>query len=69
MVIGRGYIYKEFMDIADKLYITEVDLQVNGDAYFPRIDLDLFNEVSREKKDKMAEDNAYHSLVIYEKIK
>ena len=69
MIIGGGYIYKEFIDVADKLYITEVDLQVKGDAYFPRIDLDLFNEVSREKKDKIAEDNAYHSLVIYEKIK
>ena len=69
MVIGGGYIYKEFMDVADKLYITEVDLEVKGDVYFPRIDLDLFNEVSREEKDKMAEDNAYHSLVIYEKIK
>jgi len=69
MVVGGGYIYKEFMDVADKLYITEVDLEVEGDAYFPKVDLEIFNEISRERKSKESEDNAYHSLVIYEKIK
>jgi dihydrofolate reductase len=69
MVIGGGYIYQEFMNIADKLYITEVDLEIEGDAYFPKIDPELFKEVSREERNKDPEDNAYHSLVIYEKVK
>ena len=69
MVIGGGYIYQEFMSIADKLYITEVDLEIEGDAYFPKIDPELFKEVSREERNKDPEDNAYHSLVIYEKVK
>ena len=69
MVIGGGYIYQEFMGIADKLYITEVDLEIEGDAYFPKIDQELFKEISREERNKDPEDNAYHSLVIYEKVK
>jgi dihydrofolate reductase len=69
MVIGGGYIYQEFMSIADKLYITEVDLEIEGDAYFPKIDPVLFEEVTREERNKDTEDNAYHSLVIYEKVK
>jgi len=69
MVIGGGYIYQEFMSIADKLYITEVDLEIEGDAYFPKIDPELFEEVIREERNKDPEDNAYHSLVIYEKVK
>ena len=69
MVIGGGYIYQEFMSIADKLYITEVDLEIEGDAYFPKIDPELFKEISREERNKDPEDNAYHSLVIYEKVK
>ena len=68
MVIGGGYIYKEFMDVADKLYITEVDLEVKGDAYFPKIDLELFNEVSREEKDKMAEDKSPIDSIIIDMI-
>tara|TARA_B100000427_G_C15481388_1_gene583163 strand:- start:155 stop:661 length:507 start_codon:yes stop_codon:yes gene_type:complete len=69
MVIGGGYIYQEFMSVADKLYITEVDLEIEGDAYFPKIDPELFKEISREERNKDPEDNAYHSLVIYEKVK
>jgi len=57
------------MNIADKLYITEVDLEIEGDAYFPKIDPELFKEVRREERNKDPEDNAYHSLVIYEKVK
>ena len=69
MVIGGGYIYQEFMSVADKLYITEVDLEIEGDAYVPKIDPELFKEISREERNKDPEDNAYHSLVIYEKVK
>lgn len=37
-IIGGGSIYKQFMDIADKLYITEVKLTFeDADTFFPRI--------------------------------
>lgn len=35
MVIGGGEIFTEVLRIADRLYITEVDVTVEGDAYFP----------------------------------
>ena len=68
MIIGGGYIYSEFINISDRLYITEVDIEVEGDAFFPKIDSSKFKEVKREKKSKEPEDDAYHSMVIYEKI-
>ncbi len=35
-IIGGEFIYKEFLPIATKLLITEVDLEVESpDAYFP----------------------------------
>ncbi len=34
-VIGGGDIYKMALPFADRLYITEVDRQIDGDAYFP----------------------------------
>ena len=67
MIIGGGYIYKEYIDKADKIYITEVDLEPIGDAFFPLIDSNLYKEISREPKAKNEGDSAYHSLVIYEK--
>mgnify|MGYP001157397781 FL=1 len=68
MIIGGGYIYNEFIVNSDRLYITEVDMEVEGDAFFPKIDSSKFKEISREEKSKGPEDEAYHSMVIYEKI-
>ncbi len=68
MIIGGGYIYNEFIATSDRLYITEVDIEVEGDAFFPKIDSSKFKEVKREEKSKEPDDDAYHSMVIYEKI-
>jgi len=37
-IIGGGSIYRQFMPIADKLYITHVHSKTPADVYFPQID-------------------------------
>ena len=37
-IIGGEQIYRQAMDVADRLEITEVDLEPEGDAWFPAID-------------------------------
>lgn len=48
MVIGGGQIYAEALPLAGRLYLTEVEVEVEGDAYFPEIDPVEWREVSRE---------------------
>ena len=36
-IIGGEQIYRQAMDVADRLEITEVDLEPEGDAWFPEI--------------------------------
>ena len=36
-IIGGGQVYKESMDIADRIYITRIHGQFEGDAFFPDI--------------------------------
>lgn len=38
-LIGGAQMYQVGIDYADKLYITEVDIDVDGDAFMPEIDL------------------------------
>jgi dihydrofolate reductase len=45
-VIGGATIYKLALPYADRLYITHIDKEYEGDAYFPHIDFDQFNKVS-----------------------
>lgn len=35
MIIGGGHVYNEFLPYAQRLYITEIDLNVAGDTWFP----------------------------------
>lgn len=54
-IIGGGSIYRATMDIADKLYITEVDVVIeDADTFFPEIDLGIWaiEERSETQKDE-----------------
>ncbi|MGI9204205.1 MAG: type 3 dihydrofolate reductase [Woeseiaceae bacterium] len=40
MVIGGGAIYALFMPKADRIYLTRVHVEVQGDTFFPQLDAD-----------------------------
>jgi len=46
-VIGGGDIYKQAIDKANKLYITEIHQDFEGDTLFPLIDKTIWQETSR----------------------
>ena len=48
-VIGGTELYQDGLKFANQLYITEVDLTVAGDAFFPVIELSEWQETSREE--------------------
>jgi dihydrofolate reductase len=47
-LIGGAELYQEGLKLSNKLYITEIDLDVAGDAYFPEYSSDAWLESSRE---------------------
>lgn len=48
-VIGGGEIYREAMPLADRIYLTEVHAEVQGDTSFPSLEPGKWREVSREQ--------------------
>ena len=46
-VIGGGLIYNLLMPYTQKLYITEIDHEFDGDTIFPKINLSNWDEVER----------------------
>lgn len=66
-ILGGGEIYKSSMALWDKLYWTKVDAQVEGDIYFPEVDLKNW-QLTSEKHHKKDEKNEYdYSFMVYEK--
>jgi dihydrofolate reductase len=47
-VIGGAEIYKLALPYADRLYLTVIHREIQGDAYFPEFDRALFDQVERE---------------------
>ena len=67
-VIGGGEIYHLFWPLVDRLYLTEVDLAVDGDTYFPTVDPAEWREVSREVHPRGERDSASFTLRILDRI-
>jgi dihydrofolate reductase len=67
-VIGGGEIYRLFWPQVDRLYLTEVDLVVDGDTHFPAVDPAEWREVSREFHPKGERDSASFTLRILDRL-
>jgi dihydrofolate reductase len=67
-VIGGGSIYRQFMTIADRLYITHVHRKAPADVYFPEIDQKVWKVKDKEEYPQTETDPPY-TYVIYERIK
>lgn len=48
MIIGGEQIYRHVMPIVDRIYLTLVDTDIDGDAHFPTYDMNNWSETSRE---------------------
>lgn len=51
-VIGGAMIYNLLMPYVTKMYVTEIDKDFEGDTVFPRINPDIWQEISREEGPK-----------------
>jgi dihydrofolate reductase len=48
MIIGGGHIYAAFLPEADRIYLTRVRAEVDGDTFLPEIEADKWIVVSTE---------------------
>jgi dihydrofolate reductase len=68
-VIGGGSVYRQFMPIAERLYITHVHSSAPADVYFPEIDPEIWEVVVKEEFKATENDNIPYTYIIYERIK
>jgi dihydrofolate reductase len=66
-IIGGGQIYQQTLSLCDRLYITEVDLVVKGDIYFPEINAAEWNLISEDPKSKDDKNDYDYNFKIYER--
>ncbi|AOS95942.1 Dihydrofolate reductase type 3 [Microbulbifer aggregans] len=68
MVIGGAEIYRQALPMARRLYITEVEAEVDGDAFFPEF-ANGWSETSRDCYPSSDRDEYNYCLVQYDRSK
>lgn len=68
-VIGGEEIFKQAMNLADRLYITHIDAEDSeADSFFPEIIPVVWNEISHEEHKKDEKNPYNYTFSIYERI-
>jgi len=49
IIFGGAEIYRQFLDVVDRLYITEIDLETEGDTFFPEWDREAYTMVDKRE--------------------
>ena len=66
---GGAYIYRMALarDLVDRLYITRIHAEVEGDTFFPDVDFDEWNLVSEEHCEADEKNEYPYSFLVYER--
>jgi dihydrofolate reductase len=65
--IGGADLYAQAIPLADRLYLTEVDVEAKGDAWFPDYDRSAFREVARDAHTGEKGDALRFEFAVYER--
>lgn len=67
-VIGGASVYRQCLPFTDRLYLTKIHKEFEGDVFFPEINMDDWNVISEELIPPCAEhDFSYTNLVLERK--
>jgi len=64
-VIGGAELYLQAIALADRIYLTEIDADIHGDAYFPEFKRSEWLELSRETHSQLEPQPLQYQFVVY----
>jgi dihydrofolate reductase len=67
-IIGGTEIFLQTLPITDRIVLTKVHANPQGDTYFPEIDPAVFREVERRPQPQGLEDDYCFSIVVYQRF-
>lgn len=68
-VMGGAEIYDQFLPLAQKLYLTQIHHQFDGDIFFPKLAPSEWTEVERQNFETDDKNQYKYSFVILEKTR
>jgi dihydrofolate reductase len=66
-VVGGAELYRQAVSVADTLYFTEIQQDVEGDAHFPEFDYSAWRETARDVRSQETPQPLEYHFVTYRK--
>jgi len=67
-VIGGAELYRQAIDLADRIYLTEIDADISGDTLFTEFDSKIWKETRRENRMPDEKNTLSYHFVVYDRI-
>ncbi|ODN68308.1 type 3 dihydrofolate reductase [Methylophaga muralis] len=68
MVIGGSSLFEQMFDIVDKLYLTRVHAELEGDTWFPEWDQTQWQLISQESHPADEKNDYAYSFEVYQRV-
>lgn len=67
-IIGGGQVYAEAMSRTDRIYLTRIHLEVDGDTFLPELKASEWHEVERRRFARGERDDAEFTLIVMDRM-
>jgi dihydrofolate reductase len=68
MLIGGAQLYETLLPRCDRLYVTRVDAEVEGDAMFPEINPNIWKLTHEDGTKKGPKDEFSFDVAVYDRV-
>jgi dihydrofolate reductase (trimethoprim resistance protein) len=66
-IFGGEQIYKLFLPYVEKMYLTKIDYEFEGDTFFPEVDYEQWQEISVQKGITNEENPFHYYFHVYQR--
>ena len=66
-IVGGEEIYKLAMPFIDRIYLTRIHAKVDGDTFYPEIDMEIWKEVAIDKRKANTQNPFDYDFLVYER--
>lgn len=68
-ILGGAEIYKLSLPYLDRIYLTQIDLEIEGDTFFPQLNMDEWELVSEDPRRASGNNEYDHNFKVFERKK
>lgn len=68
MLVGGANLYSQAITLASRMYLTQIDAVVQGDAWFPEFDRRQWQEVSRDAHSEDEENQYPYAFTLLQRL-